>query len=238
MAFPADRTRLAARRKEVTVYVPQHFAASDAEVSSLLENHGAADLITATADGLLATFLPFIFDPSVGEHGALLGHVARNNDQWLRPPIGPPDATAMVIIRGPDAYVSPTWYATKAEHGRVVPTWNYVTAHVHGRLVVHDDPVWLDGLVRRLTERHEQGSESPWSVDDAPARFVQGQLRAIVGVEVVISRIEAKLKLSQNRPAADIDGVVAGLASRGQDAVAEAVAGARPERLPREVVSR
>ena len=113
-----------------------------------------------------------------------------------------------------------------------------VSLDVPWNVVVHDDPVWLDGLVRRLTERHEQGSESPWSVDDAPARFVQGQLRAIVGVEVVISRIEAKLKLSQNRPAADIDGVVAGLASRGQDAVAEAVAGARPERLPREVVSR
>ena len=113
------------------MYVPSHFAAGDAEVRALLTNHGAADLITSTTDGLLATFLPFVFDPAVGEHGALLGHVARNNDQWRRPPIG----DAMVIVRGPDAYISPSWYASKAEHGRVVPTWNYVTAHVYGRLV-------------------------------------------------------------------------------------------------------
>jgi len=212
------------------VYVPHHFAADDDDVRSLLENHGAADLVTATAHGLLATFLPFVFDPTVGEQGALLGHVARPNDQWRQTPIGPPEATAMVIVRGPDAYVSPSWYAAKAEHGRVVPTWNYVTAHVYGSLVIHDDPVWVEGLVRRLTDRHERGNERPWTVDDAPERFVQGQLRAIVGVEVVISRIEAKLKLSQNRPAADIDGVIAGLAERGQDAVAAALADARPQR--------
>jgi transcriptional regulator len=208
----------------VTLYVPTHFAAGDDDVRNLLENHGAADLVTSTADGLLATFLPFVFDPSVGEHGALLGHVARNNDQWRRPPIGPPEAESLVIVRGPDAYVSPTWYASKAEHGRVVPTWNYVTAHVYGSLVIHDDPVWVDALVRRLTERHESGLERPWTPDDAPARYIQGQLRAIVGVEIVISRIEAKLKLSQNRPAADIDGVIAGLQHRGQSQVATAVA--------------
>jgi transcriptional regulator len=102
---------------EVVVYVPHHFAADDDDVRSLLENHGAADLVTATAHGLLATFLPFVFDPTVGEQGALLGHVARPNDQWRQTPIGPPEATAMVIVRGPDAYVSPSWYAAKAEHG-------------------------------------------------------------------------------------------------------------------------
>jgi len=198
------------------MYVPSHFAAGDAEVRALLDNHGAADLITATDDGLLATFLPFVFDPAVGEHGALLGHVARNNDQWRRPPIG----DAMVIVRGPDAYISPSWYASKAEHGRVVPTWNYVTAHVYGELVVHDDPVWLDALVRRLTDRHEQGNPEPWSVDDAPTRFIAGQLRAIVGLELVITRIEAKLKLSQNRPPADITGVLAGLEAAGDRASA------------------
>jgi len=198
------------------MYVPSHFAAGDAEVRALLDNHGAADLITATDDGLLATFLPFVFDPAAGEHGALLGHVARNNDQWRRPPIG----DAMVIVRGPDAYISPSWYASKAEHGRVVPTWNYVTAHVYGELVVHDDPVWLDALVRRLTDRHEQGNPEPWSVDDAPARFIAGQLRAIVGLELVITRIEAKLKLSQNRPPADIVGVLTGLEAAGDVASA------------------
>ncbi len=201
------------------MYVPAHFAADDAAVRELLDRHGAADLVTATPDGLIATLLPFIHDSRVGEHGALLGHLARNNDQWRTTPHG----DALVIVRGPDAYVSPSWYATKAEHGRVVPTWNYVTAHVYGRLVVHDDPAWVESLVRRLTAKHETGNGLPWSVDDAPEKFVAGQLRAIVGIEVVITRIEAKAKLSQNRPASDIDGVVEGLHDRGADAVADAV---------------
>jgi transcriptional regulator len=201
------------------MYVPTHFAVDDAAARELLAGSGAADLVTATARGLLATFLPFVHAPEVGEHGALLGHLARNNDQWREPVLG----EAMVIVHGPDAYVSPSWYAAKAEHGRVVPTWNYVTAHVYGRLVVHDDQGWLDTLVRRLTERHEASAARPWSVDDAPPAFVAGQLRAIVGVELVISRVEAKFKLSQNRSAADVDGVVAGLAARGDEAGADAV---------------
>ena len=193
------------------MYVPAHFAMRDSEVRELLTHHGAADLVTATTSGLTATLLPFVYDPTVGEQGALLGHLARNNDQWRQQVIG----EALVIVRGPDAYVSPSWYASKAEHGRVVPTWNYVTAHVYGRLVVHDDPDWVDALVRRLTDRHEAGNPRPWSVDDAPTSFVAGQLRAIVGVELVISRVDAKAKLSQNRPAADIDGVITGLGGRG-----------------------
>ncbi len=206
------------------MYVPSHFAAGDPSVRVLLADPGAADLITSTPVGLLATLLPFVYDPAVGEHGVLLGHLARNNPQWRRPVLG----EALVIVRGPDAYVSPGWYASKAEHGRVVPTWNYVTAHVHGRLVVHDDPAWVEALVRRLTDQHEEHSPRPWSVDDAPATFVAGQLRAIVGVELVISRVEAKAKLSQNRPAADIDGVIDGLTARGDHASAQAVRAARP----------
>ena len=120
-----------------------------------------------------------------------------------------------MIVRGPDAYISPSWYATKAEHGRVVPTWNYVTAHVHGVVTVHDDPAWVAELVRELTDRHEAGRAAPWSVDDAPPKFFAGQLRAIVGVELAIERIEAKFKLSQNRPAADVDGVIEGLRADG-----------------------
>jgi transcriptional regulator len=201
------------------MYVPAHFAADDSAVRELLTNHGAADLVTATPQGLLATLLPFVYDPEVGENGALLGHVARNNEQWRQSVLG----DALVIVRGPDAYVTPSWYAAKAEHGRVVPTWNYVTAHVYGRLVVHDDPVWLDSLVRRLTDRHEAASPQPWSVEDAPPTFIAGQLRAIVGVELVISRVEAKLKLSQNRSGADVDGVVAGLEARGDGDSAAAV---------------
>jgi transcriptional regulator len=205
------------------MYIPAHFAADDAAVGGLLAGHGAADLITATPQGLLATLLPFVYDPAAGERGALLGHVARNNEQWRQPVLG----EALVIVRGPDAYVTPSWYASKAEHGRVVPTWNYVTAHVYGRLVIHDDPAWLDSLVRRLTDRHEAAGPQPWSVDDAPPKFIAGQLRAIVGVELVISRIEAKFKLSQNRSEADVDGVIAGLEARGDAAGAAAVQAAR-----------
>lgn len=205
------------------MYTPAHFAAGPDSVRELLTRPAAANLVTMTRQGLLATLLPFVFDPSGGEHGVLHTHVARNNPQWSEPVIG----EALAIIQGADAYISPSWYASKAEHGRVVPTWNYSTAHVYGTLVIHDDPAWLAGQVRRLTDRHEAGSDHPWSVDDAPERFISGQLRAIVGLELVITRIEAKTKLSQNRPDADIDGVVAGLALRGQQAIASDVEKAR-----------
>ncbi|HWG01200.1 MAG TPA: FMN-binding negative transcriptional regulator [Trebonia sp.] len=201
------------------MYVPAHFAPDEATVAELLRHHGAADLVTVTADGLAATMLPFVYVPAAGEHGALHGHLARNNDQWRRPAQG----ESLAIVRGPDAYITPSWYAAKAEHGRVVPTWNYVTAHVYGRFVVHDDPVWTDDLVRRLTAKHEAGRAHAWSVDDAPRAFIEGQLRAIVGVELQITRIEAKAKLSQNRPAADVAGVISGLRERGDAAMADDV---------------
>ena len=210
------------------MYVPAHFAVGDAQVRELLVHHGAADLITMTDQGLLATLLPFVFDPEAGPHGALLGHVARNNDQWRVPARG----ESLVIVRGADAYISPGWYESKREHGRVVPTWNYITAHVYGRLAIHDDPAWVEDLVRRLTAKHEASMTAPWSVDDAPERFVAGQLRAIVGVELAITRIEAKAKLSQNRPEADVVGVVEGLQAKGEEHVARDVAEANRERLP------
>jgi transcriptional regulator len=211
------------------MYIPALFAADDATVHELLTRHGAADLITLTADGLLATMLPFAYEQAAGDHGALLGHVARNNDQWRKPAQG----ESLAIVRGPDAYVSPSWYAAKAEHGRVVPTWNYVTAHVYGRLVVHDDPAWVEDVVRRLTAKHEAarlaspGQPPAWSVDDAPRKFIEGQLRAIVGLELQITRIEAKAKLSQNRPETDVPGIVAGLTARGDERSAQAVERAR-----------
>jgi len=218
------------------MYVPAHFAAADATVRELLARHGAADLITLTADGLLATMLPFAYEQAAGEPGswgALYGHVARNNDQWRKPALG----ESLAIVRGPDAYVSPSWYAAKAEHGRVVPTWNYVTAHVYGRLVVHDHPDWVEDVVRRLTAKHEAarlaspGQSPAWSVDDAPRKFIEGQLRAIVGLELQITRIEAKAKLSQNRPVGDIAGVAAGLSARGDDRSAAAVERASEDRV-------
>src|SRR5919107_102674 len=198
------------------MYTPAHFAAGPETVQDFLARPGAANLVTMTEQGLLATLVPLVFDPDVGEHGALQGHLARNNTQWSEPAVG----EALAIIQGADAYVSPSWYASKAEHGRVVPTWNYTTAHIYGQLVIHDNPEWISNQVRRLTGVHEAEFEHPWSVDDAPERFIAGQLRAIVGVELVITRIEAKAKLSQNRPEADVDGVGAGLTARGQAGMA------------------
>jgi transcriptional regulator len=202
------------------VYVPAQFAPDEDDVRQLLAHHAAADLITAGPDGLEATMLPLLHDR---DEGTLLGHFARNNDHWKRAD----GQRCLVIVRGPDSYITPSWYASKAEHGRVVPTWNYVTAHVHGSVTVHDDVDWLESVVRRLTDAHEADRPTPWNVDDAPEKFFRGQLRAIVGVEVHIERIDAKFKLSQNRPGADIDGVVAGLRSVGDTVGAEAVAAHR-----------
>jgi transcriptional regulator len=208
------------------MYTPAHFAASPDAIHDLLARPAAVHLVTATEQGILATMLPLIYEPSIGEHGALHGHLARNNPQWSAPALG----ESLAILQGADAYVSPSWYASKADHGRVVPTWNYSTAHVYGELVVHEDAAWLRNHVRRLTDVHEAGSDRPWSVDDAPERFISGQLRAIVGVELIISRIEGKTKLSQNRTDADISGVVAGLQAVGQRQVAGEVERARPKR--------
>ncbi|HZE50286.1 MAG TPA: FMN-binding negative transcriptional regulator [Jatrophihabitantaceae bacterium] len=176
------------------MYVPAHFAASDEDVASLLDGAHVVDLISPTADGLVATPLPMLFEGT-----SLVGHVARNNPHWRDAVAG----ESLVIARGPDAYVSPSWYATKREHGRVVPTWNYLTAHVYGELVVHDDVEWLRALVTR---------PASWrSVSRVTSAFIEGQLRAIVGVELRITRLEAKAKLSQNRVEADRAGVIAGL---------------------------
>ena len=203
------------------MYIPAHFAADDGLLRSLLVAGSLADLVTAGPHGLQATPLPLL----LSEDGtALHGHVARNNPQWRAD-----GAPALVILHGADGYVSPGWYESKREHGRVVPTWNYEVVHVHGRLVTHDDAPWTEDLVRRLTERHEAAQRTPWSPDDAPDGFIAGQVRAIVGVEVRIDRIEAKAKLSQNRPPADIDGVVDALGSGDarQQALADRMRAAR-----------
>lgn len=209
------------------MYIPELFVPDDAAVRDLLTNQGASDLITVTPNGILATLLPLDYVPETGEHGALIGHMARGNDQWSEPVQG----EAMVIVRGPEAYVTPSWYATKPEHHRVVPTWNYMIAHVYGELVIHDDPVWIEAQIRQLTDRHEAGNEDPWSVDQAPAKFIERQLRAVVGVELLISRVEAKFKMSQNQPQENVEGVIAGLQSRGlphDAAVATAVQASCP----------
>lgn len=205
------------------MYLPKHMRADDEQTAALLAGLQAADLITATACGPYATFLPLIHEPADGELGRLLGHVARRNEHWRREPIG----ESLVIVHGPDAYITPSWYATKTTTGSVVPTWNYITAHIYGELTFHDDPTWVEAVVRALTDRHEARRSQPWSVDDAPRPYIEAQLGAIVGVELRISRIEAKAKLEQGEPAADIDGVIGGLRARGDDAVADAMSRAR-----------
>ncbi len=188
------------------MYIPSHFAASDAGVRAMLTDSGLVQLITPTAAGLVATPLPLLYDEAAG---TLLGHVARNNDHWRRAPEATGESLAIITAR--HDYISPSWYASKAEHGRVVPTWNYATVQVFGELVVHEDVEWLRALVTRLTDREEARITHPWSVTDAPEAFIAGQLRAIVGLELRISRVEGKAKLSQNRSDADRAGVRAAL---------------------------
>ena len=169
-----------------------------------------ATLVTLAAGELRATILPMLFDPADGSHGTLRGHVARPNPQWRHVSA---DVEALAIFDGPDTYVSPAFYEAKRLTGQVVPTWNYVTVQVHGRLEVRHEPEWLLAHVRRLVDRHEAGRPDPWSIDDAPPGYVATQARAIVGLELQITRLEAKRKLSQNRSAADVAGVIAGLSA-------------------------
>jgi transcriptional regulator len=201
------------------VYLPKHFGADDEQTREMLSGLAAADLVTATEQGLWCTFLPLIH-----ESGSLLGHVARANDHWRLAPVG----ESLVITHGPEGYITPSWYAATAEHGKVVPTWNYLTAHIYGTLIIHDDVVWLEDIVRRLTVRHEAERAHPWTVDDAPRDYIDAQLRAIVGVELQITRIEAKAKLGVQRSAADVAGVIDGLADRGDVSLAAATARGRP----------
>lgn len=208
------------------MYVPPHFAMDELDVLDLLHGMGAGDLVTPTTTGLVSTFLPLLLDESVGPRGALLGHVARLNDHWSRDATGP----SLVIVHGSDSYVSPTWYAARAEHGRVVPTWNHLTVNVTGDLVVHDDPGWVRDVVTRLTDKYEEPFSPRWRVSDAPAAYVEGQLRGIVGVELRISSVEAKAKFSQNRGAADVRGVLEGLASVGDHDGVSDVARFNPHR--------
>ncbi|MCU1495970.1 MAG: transcriptional regulator [Acidimicrobiaceae bacterium] len=195
------------------MYLPDAFAQRDREAAAeLIRRVGIAELVSSDGRAISASTIPMLLDESAGPHGALLGHVARANSQWSS---FSPEIEALAIFRGPDAYVSPSWYATKAEHGRVVPTWDYATVHVRGRLVVHDDEAWKRTLVTRLTQFHEAKRLQPWSVDDAPVEYVDAQLRAIVGLELVITKLEAKWKLSQNQPVRNREGVVAGLEQGG-----------------------
>ena len=192
------------------MYVPPAFR--DDDLASLHATMRAARLcsfVTATAQGLVATPLPVLIDETEGEQGVLYGHVARANPQWRVPPAG----EAMAIFMGPDAYVTPSWYATKRATGKVVPTWNYVAVHAYGPVEFFEDADRLLDIVTRLTVLHERPRAEPWAVTDAPADFIQAQLRGIVGLRMPIARIEGKRKMSQNRSLEDRAGVAAGLQS-------------------------
>ena len=207
------------------MYQPAHGRFSVADPAALLAELSAvvpATLVTAGPDGMRTTILPMLFEPADGEHGMLRGHLARGNPHWRE--IADDGSTeAIAIFNGPDAYISPAWYEEKRRTGKVVPTWNYTTVVVHGRLTTQHDPAWLVPHVRRLVERHEAGRPDAWSVDDAPPDYVAIQAKAIVGLELRIERIDAKRKLTQNRSQNDFDGVVAALSegSPREQAVAD-----------------
>lgn len=205
------------------MYLPRHFEEARLDVVvAFLRAHPLATLVSAGAVGLTATPLPLLWSPEPAPLGTLRGHLARANPHAAV--LGSP-APALAIFSGPQAYVSPSWYASKREHGRVVPTWNYVTVHAHGVPRLVDDPDWLRAFVERLTDAQEAGFDDPWHVGDAPAAYLDGMLCGIAGVEMPVERLEGKWKLGQNRPAGDYAGVVAGLEQRG-DADSLAVAGA------------
>ncbi len=191
------------------MYLPKHFEQHDREqLIALMRERPLATLITLSADGPSADLIPLEFHPDDGEHGTLRGHVARANPLWQRA-----GATALAVFTGPGAYISPGWYASKQEHGKVVPTWNYTMVQARGTLRAIDDAAWLRALVGRLTDRHEAAQARPWRVSDAPDDFVQQMLRAIVGIEIALTSLVGKWKVSQNRSAADREGTARGLAA-------------------------
>ena len=198
-----------------SMYMPRHFALTGlAQITAFVDAAQSADLVTFDGTKPVSTLLPVIWDrpddadSAAGGYGRLLGHIAIANDQWKTAMAG---AEALAIVHGAEAYISPAWYESKARHGRVVPTWNYEAVHLSGPIAFHQDTEWLRALVTRLTRLHESGREHPWAVTDAPVEYIDGQLRAIVGVELTITSVEAKQKLSQNRSELDREGVVAGL---------------------------
>tara|TARA_Y100001951_G_scaffold102967_1_gene110779 strand:- start:11273 stop:11905 length:633 start_codon:yes stop_codon:yes gene_type:complete len=192
------------------MYCPSAFRQNDlATLHQQIQASGLALLSSAGEQGLQASHLPLLLEPHEGEFGTLYGHFARANPHWRDLATG---AEVLVVFSGADGYVHPGWYPAKAEHGKVVPTWNYIAVHAWGQAEVFDDPERLLRLVSRLSDRHEQGRARPWAVSDAPRAYIDAMLRAIVGFALPIRRIEGKWKLSQNRSAGDQAGVRAGLA--------------------------
>ena len=207
------------------MYLPGHFAEPRLDVlHETLRRSGLATLITTGPGGLDASHVPLLLEPTPEPLGRLVGHVARANPQWQATP---PGTEALAVFLGPDAYVTPSWYETKRRTGRVVPTWNYLAIHAHGRVRFFHDRARLLEVVTRLTDRHEGPRAAPWKVTDAPPEYLDAMLKAIVGVELTIARLEGKWKASQNRDEADRRGVAEGLERDGHEAMARLVRGSK-----------
>ena len=192
------------------MYLPRHFEETRLSVlHDVIRAQPLATLVTMASSGLTANHIPLILDPGAGPNGTLRGHVARANPVWRD---FSAEAGALAVFHGPQAYITPSWYAEKPKSGRVVPTWNYVAVHASGPLVVFDDAAWVRALVQKLTRQMEAPRAEPWSVADAPSEYIDTQVSAIVGIEIPIARISGKWKLSQNRNAEDREGVRRGLA--------------------------
>jgi len=194
------------------MYLPAHFEETRPEVlHALLRSHPLATWVVQADGGLQVNHIPFMLDADRGPHGTLVGHVARANPVWRTP--GP----SVAVFQGPQAYISPSWYPSKREHGKVVPTWNYAVVHAHGTPRAIESPHEVLAIVTRLTQTHEAGSAVPWAVSDAPADYIEQMLKAIVGIEITVERLVGKWKASQNRGAPDRLGTVAGLRQRGDE---------------------
>jgi len=204
-----------------TMYIPPHFAETrPEELQRIIRAHVLGILVTRDDAGLDANHIPFEFDPDRGTHGLLTAHVARANDIWQRYPTGTP---VMVIFRGAEGYISPNWYPSKHEAHRQVPTWNYEVVHAHGVLTVRDDEPFVRGLVARLTRRHEANEPKPWKMGDSEPEFIDGMLRNIVGIEIAVTSLVGKSKLSQNKEARDRINAADTLQARGHDELAQAM---------------
>jgi transcriptional regulator len=191
------------------MYLPRHFEQHDrAALAALMHEHPLATLVVATPDGPTADLIQLEFHADVGPHGTLRGHVTRANPLWRHG-----GAPALAVFQGPQAYVSPNWYPSKREHGKVVPTWNYTMVQGRGALRALDDAAWVRAFVERLTERHESTQPAPWAVSDAPEDYLRQMVGAIVGIEIELTALVGKWKVSQNRSKADREGVAAGLAA-------------------------
>jgi transcriptional regulator len=195
------------------MYTPAHFAVTDpATLHRIIREHPLGMLVTPSPDGMDANHIPFEFDPTVGAHGLLSAHVARANPVWQQCAGG---ADVLIVFRGNEHYISPNWYPSKHETHRQVPTWNYEVVHAHGRLTVRDDDRFVRGVVARLTRTHEAQEPKPWKMGDSSPDYIDGMVRAIVGIEVLVTRLEGKSKLSQNREPRDVRGAVDSLRARG-----------------------